>query len=79
LYTTLIAVLQNDEPQIGVIHAPALGENGVCGEGKRLLVHVWFGEQTAGSASFPSRVIERRFCYLPLKLRASTTSERGCD
>src|SRR3954447_15446002 len=26
LYTTLIAVLQNGEPQIGVIHAPALAE-----------------------------------------------------
>jgi histidinol phosphatase-like enzyme (inositol monophosphatase family) len=26
LYTTLVAVLQNDEPRIGVIHAPALSE-----------------------------------------------------
>ncbi len=26
LYTTLVAVLQNGEPQIGVIHAPAVGE-----------------------------------------------------
>src|SRR5215213_9990543 len=44
-YTTLVAVLENDGPQIGVIHAPALGEtvyaaNGggcwyVCGAGSR--------------------------------------------
>jgi hypothetical protein len=26
LYTTLVAVLQNGEPRIGVIHAPAVGE-----------------------------------------------------
>lgn len=26
LYTTLVAVMQNDEPQIGVIYAPAAGE-----------------------------------------------------
>jgi histidinol phosphatase-like enzyme (inositol monophosphatase family) len=26
LYTTLVAVLENDEPRIGVIHAPAVGE-----------------------------------------------------
>jgi len=33
LYTTLIAVLQNDEPQIGVIHAPALGETVYAAKG----------------------------------------------
>src|SRR6476469_3612777 len=33
LYTTLIAVLQNDEPQIGVIHAPAVGETAYAAVG----------------------------------------------
>jgi histidinol-phosphatase len=33
LYTTLVAVLQNDEPLIGVIHAPALGETVYASEG----------------------------------------------
>jgi histidinol-phosphatase len=33
LYTTLVAVLQNDEPLIGVIHAPALGETVYAAEG----------------------------------------------
>jgi histidinol-phosphatase len=33
LYTTLVAVLQNEEPQIGVIHAPALGETVYAAKG----------------------------------------------
>jgi histidinol phosphatase-like enzyme (inositol monophosphatase family) len=33
LYTTLIAVLQNDEPRVGVIHAPALGETVYAAKG----------------------------------------------
>jgi histidinol-phosphatase len=33
LYTTLIAVLQNDEPQIGVIHAPATSETVYAAKG----------------------------------------------
>jgi histidinol-phosphatase len=33
LYTTLVAVLQNNEPLIGVVHAPALGETVYASEG----------------------------------------------
>jgi histidinol phosphatase-like enzyme (inositol monophosphatase family) len=33
LYTTLVAVLEKDEPQIGVIHAPALGETVYAAKG----------------------------------------------
>src|SRR4051812_16053109 len=33
LYTTLVAVLEHDKPQIGVIHAPALGETVYAGKG----------------------------------------------
>lgn len=33
LYTTLVAVLQNGEPHIGVIHAPALGETVFAAKG----------------------------------------------
>jgi histidinol phosphatase-like enzyme (inositol monophosphatase family) len=33
LYTTLIAVLQNDLPRIGVIHAPATGETAYAAKG----------------------------------------------
>ena len=33
LYTTLIAVLENDAPRIGVIHAPALGETVYAAKG----------------------------------------------
>jgi histidinol-phosphatase len=33
LYTTLVAVLENDQPQIGVIHAPALGETVYAAKG----------------------------------------------
>ena len=40
LYTTLVAVLQNGEPQIGVIHAPALGETVYAAKGRGLLVHL---------------------------------------
>ena len=58
LYTTLIAVLQNDEPQIGVIHAPAARRNRICSEGERVLVHLRFGEQTAGGACFEGRIAE---------------------
>jgi histidinol-phosphatase len=46
LYTTLIAVLQNDEPQIGVIHAPALGETVYAAKGSGC----WY---TGGSANKP--------------------------
>jgi histidinol phosphatase-like enzyme (inositol monophosphatase family) len=34
LYTTLVAVLQNNEPQIGVIHAPALVETVYAAKGR---------------------------------------------
>lgn len=33
LYTTLVAVLENGEPQIGVIHAPAVGETAYAAVG----------------------------------------------
>jgi histidinol phosphatase-like enzyme (inositol monophosphatase family) len=33
LYTTLVAVLQNDEPCIGVIHSPATGETAYAAKG----------------------------------------------
>jgi histidinol-phosphatase len=33
LYTTLVAVLEQDEPRIGVIHAPALGETVYAAKG----------------------------------------------
>src|SRR5436190_711575 len=33
LFTTLVAMLQNDEPVIGVIHAPALGETVYAAKG----------------------------------------------
>src|SRR6476469_1191640 len=33
LYTTLVAVLENDEPRIGVIHAPAVGETAYAAVG----------------------------------------------
>src|SRR3954467_10840415 len=33
LFTTLVAVLQNDEPVIGVIHAPAVGETVYAAKG----------------------------------------------
>jgi histidinol phosphatase-like enzyme (inositol monophosphatase family) len=46
LYTTLIAVLQNDEPQIGVIHAPALCETVSAAKGSGC----WY---TCGSANKP--------------------------
>src|SRR5712671_6451664 len=46
LYTTLIAVLQNDEPRIGVIHAPALGETVYAARGSGC----WY---SYGSASKP--------------------------
>jgi histidinol phosphatase-like enzyme (inositol monophosphatase family) len=46
LYTTLVAVLQNDEPQIGVIHAPALGETVYAAKGSGC----WY---TCGSANKP--------------------------
>jgi histidinol phosphatase-like enzyme (inositol monophosphatase family) len=46
LYTTLIAVLHNEEPQIGVIHAPALGETVYAARGNGC----WY---TCGSASKP--------------------------
>ncbi len=46
LYTTLVAVLQNGEPQIGVIHAPALGETVYAAKGSGC----WY---TGGSASKP--------------------------
>ena len=38
LYTTLVAVLHDDEPRIGVIHAPATGETVYAANGRRLLV-----------------------------------------
>ena len=46
LYTTLVAVLQNDQPQIGVIHAPALGETVYAAKGS----DCWY---TCGSARKP--------------------------
>ena len=46
LYTTLIAVLQNDEPHVGVIHAPALGETVYAAKGSGC----WY---TFGSAKKP--------------------------
>jgi histidinol-phosphatase len=46
LYTTLVAVLQDDEPQIGVIHAPALGETVFAAKG----TGCWY---TGGSANKP--------------------------
>ena len=46
LYTTLVAVLQNDEPQIGVIHAPALGETVFAARGSGC----WY---TCGSVNKP--------------------------
>jgi histidinol phosphatase-like enzyme (inositol monophosphatase family) len=46
LYTTLVAVLENDEPQIGVIHAPALGETVYAAKGSGC----WY---TCGSATKP--------------------------
>jgi fructose-1,6-bisphosphatase/inositol monophosphatase family enzyme len=46
LYTTLVAVLQNGEPQIGVIHAPATGETVYAATG----AGCWY---TSGSAAKP--------------------------
>src|SRR3954447_7437859 len=46
LYTTLVAVLQDGEPQIGVIHAPALGETVYAAKGSGC----WY---MSGSASKP--------------------------
>jgi histidinol-phosphatase len=46
LYTTLVAVLEKDEPQIGVIHAPALGETVYAAKGSGC----WY---TCGSANKP--------------------------
>jgi histidinol-phosphatase len=46
LYTTLVAVLENDEPQVGVIHAPAVGETVYAAKGSGC----WY---TCGSADSP--------------------------
>src|SRR6476659_8601916 len=46
LYTTLVAVLENDRPQIGVIHAPALGETVYAAKGSGC----WY---TFGTANKP--------------------------
>src|SRR3954469_13708530 len=46
LYTTLVAVLENDEPQIGVIHAPAVGETVYAAKGSGC----WY---TSGSVAKP--------------------------
>src|SRR3954470_6728466 len=46
LYTTLVAGLQDGEPQIGVIHAPALGETVYAAKGSGC----WY---MSGSASKP--------------------------
>src|SRR5262245_1396839 len=46
LYTTLVAVLQNDESRVGVIHAPALGETVYAAKGSGC----WY---TSGAANKP--------------------------
>jgi histidinol-phosphatase len=46
LYTTLVAVLENGEPRIGIIHAPALGETVYAAKDSGC----WY---TCGSASKP--------------------------
>jgi histidinol phosphatase-like enzyme (inositol monophosphatase family) len=56
LYTTLVAVLQNDEPRIGVIHAPALEETVYAAKGNGCLYTCGSGNkpQAARVSTVPS-------------------------
>ena len=71
LYTTLVAVLAEDEPQIGVIHAPACGETVYAAKGGGC----WYIDARTGDVSpEPARVSSVRQLQRVLLLTTEVAS-----
>jgi histidinol phosphatase-like enzyme (inositol monophosphatase family) len=76
LYTTLVAVLHDDQPLVGVIHAPATGETAYASTGEGC----WYLEKS-GSQPRPARVsrVPRLAEGLLLTTEVRTFAERTRD